>query len=138
MSYQQRDEIKTQVTLRYSDMDVNGHLNNAIYATLFEAGRVAYLEKYLRDLMPDHAGYVIVRLAIDFLAEAHYPGIAEISTRMEKIGGSSMTYQQEITLEGKLVAKAESICAMFDLNRRKAMRCPDNIRERLRALGAKA
>jgi acyl-CoA thioester hydrolase len=135
MSGSQLGEVKTEVSLRYSDMDVNGHLNNAVYSTLFEAGRIVYLEKYLRDLMPDHAGYVIVRLAIDFIAEAHYPGIAEISTRMEKIGGSSMTYQQEIMVAGKLVAKAESICAMFDLKRRKAMRCPEPMRERLRGLG---
>jgi acyl-CoA thioester hydrolase len=138
MSNQQLDDVKTEVSLRYSDMDVNGHLNNAVYATLFEAGRIVYLEKHLRDLMPDHAGYVIVRLAIDFIAEVHYPGIAEITTRMERIGGSSMTYQQEIFVAGKLVAKAESICAMFDLNRRKAMRCPEAMRERLRALGVNA
>jgi acyl-CoA thioester hydrolase len=132
------DTILTEVTLRYSDMDANAHLNNAVYSTLFEAGRVAYLDQILADLTPDGAGYVIVRISIDFLAEARYPGVAIISTRMARVGGSSMTYDQEVSISGKVVAKAESICAMFDLKRRKAMRCPEPMRERLRSLGATA
>lgn len=128
--------IITEVTLRYADMDANNHLNNAVYATLFEAGRVAYLSEVLSDVTPQGAGFVIVRLTIDFKAEARYPGTARILTRMERIGGSSMTYAQTISVNGKLVASAESICALFDLTRRKAMRCPEPMRARLRGLGA--
>ncbi len=128
--------IITDVTLRYADMDANNHLNNAVYATLFEAGRVAYLSEVLSDVTPQGAGFVIVRLTIDFKAEARYPGTARILTRMERIGGSSMTYAQTISVNGKLVASAESICALFDLTRRKAMRCPEPMRARLRGLGA--
>lgn len=128
--------IITDVTLRYADMDANNHLNNAVYATLFEAGRVAYLNEVLSDVTPQGAGFVIVRLTIDFKAEARYPGTARILTRMERIGGSSMTYAQTISVNGKLVASAESICALFDLTRRKAMRCPEPMRARLRGLGA--
>jgi acyl-CoA thioester hydrolase len=130
-------QITTDVTLRYADMDANNHLNNAVYATLFEAGRVAYLQEVLGDVTPAGAGYVIVRLAIDFKAEARYPGMARVLTRIERIGGSSMTYRQSITVAGTLVAEAESICALFDLTRRKAMRCPESLRAKLRGLGAR-
>jgi acyl-CoA thioester hydrolase len=129
-------QITTDVTLRYADMDANNHLNNAVYATLFEAGRVAYLQEVLGDVTPEGAGYVIVRLTIDFKAEARYPGTARVLTRIERIGGSSMTYRQTITVGGKLVAEAESICALFDLKRRKALRCPEPLRAKLRGLGA--
>ena len=138
MKPQYSETILTEVTLRYSDMDANAHLNNAVYSTLFEAGRVDYLNMILADLTPPDAGYVIVRIAIDFLAEARYPGLAVISTRMARVGGSSMTYAQEVSIGGKVAARAESICAMFDLKRRKAMRCPEIMRDRLRSLGATA
>jgi acyl-CoA thioester hydrolase len=111
----------TEVTLRYSDMDAMGHLNNAVYATLFEAGRVDYLNQVLMDLTPKDAGYVIVKLTIDFKAE----------TRIVRIGGSSMTYAQDIMIGEKLVATAESICALFNLTKRKAMRCPETLRTRI-------
>jgi acyl-CoA thioester hydrolase len=126
----------TEVTLRYADMDVLGHLNNATYATLFEAGRVAYLEAFLNDVMPEGASTVIVKLTIEFKAEARYPGVACIRSRITRVGGSSMTYAQDIVIGGKLAATGESICALFDLKRRKALRLPDDMRARIAAQGA--
>jgi acyl-CoA thioester hydrolase len=128
--------VVTEVTLRYCDMDVLGHLNNAVYATLFEAGRVAYVDEVLAPLTPAGAGHVIVKLTIEFKAEAKYPGVARIATRVSRVGGSSMTYAQELRVNGKLAATAESVCALFDLQRRKAVRCPDEMRAFLRAQGA--
>jgi acyl-CoA thioester hydrolase len=130
--------VTTDVTLRYSDMDAMGHLNNAVYATFFEAGRVAYVDQVLAPLTPAGAGYVIVKLTIEFKAEARYPGVARVSTRVSRVGGSSMTYAQELTVGGRLAATAESVCALFDLTRRKAMRCPEPMRELLSARGAEA
>lgn len=123
--------VTTEVTLRYSDMDAMGHLNNAVYATLFEAGRVDYLQQILTEVTPKDAGYVIVKLTIEFKAEAHYPGIAFISTSIIRVGGSSMTYEQTVSIDGRVVATAESICALFSLTRRKAMRCPEALRARI-------
>jgi acyl-CoA thioester hydrolase len=128
--------IITEVTLRYSDMDVLGHLNNAVYATLFEAGRVAYVDAVLAPLMAADQGFVIVKLTVEFKAEAHYPGVARILTRVSRVGGSSMVYLQELHIAGRLAATAESVCALFDMNRRKAMRCPDDMRVLLKAKGA--
>jgi acyl-CoA thioester hydrolase len=131
-----RGEIRTDVSLRYSDMDVMGHLNNAVYSTFFEAGRVAFIHEVLPGLTPKDTGYVIVKLTVEFLAEARYPGTVQIFTRISRVGGSSMTYQQEVVLADKTIARGESICAMFDLTRRKAMRCPQNMRDVLILRGA--
>ncbi len=130
------DPVVTEVTLRYSDMDALGHLNNAVYATLFEAGRVAYVDDVLKEVTPEGLGYVIVKLTIEFKAEAHYPGNARIETAIVRIGGSSMTFAQTITIGGRLVATAESICALFDLTKRKAARCPDPLRQKVAARGS--
>jgi len=131
MTTASKGTVLTSVTLRYSDMDVLGHLNNAVYATLFEAGRVAYVEEKLAAMTPAGAGYVIVRLEIDFKAEARYPGTADITTAITRLGGSSMTFTQEIRIAGKLVASATCICALLDLARRKALRLPESMREQI-------
>jgi acyl-CoA thioester hydrolase len=128
--------IVTEVTLRYSDMDVLGHLNNAVYATLFEAGRVAYVEQVLAETTPAGAGFVIVKLTVEFKAEARYPGTARIETAVTRLGGSSMVFAQTIQVGGKLVAAAESVCAVFDLTARRAIRAPKAMRARIAAMGA--
>jgi acyl-CoA thioester hydrolase len=128
--------IQTEVTLRYSDMDPMGHLNNAVYATFFEAGRVAYVDEVLAPLTPAGVGYVIVKLTVEFKAEARYPGVARVLTRVSRVGGSSMTYQQEMHVNGRLAATAESVCALFDMTKRRALRCPEPMRALLKAKGA--
>ncbi len=128
--------VVTEVTLRYSDMDALGHLNNAVYATLFEAGRVAYVDGILQDVTPQGLGYVIVKLTIEFRAEARYPGVARVQTEVVRMGGSSMAFAQQILIGDRLVATAESICALFDLTRRKAVRCPEPLRQRIAEQGA--
>ncbi len=127
--------VHTDVTLRYADMDVLGHLNNAVYATLCEAGRVDYMNSILLDVTPAGTSFVIVKLTIEFKAEGRYPGTARISSRITRVGGSSMTYMHTITLGGKLIATAESVCALFDLTKRKALRMPDAMRERMTQQG---
>jgi acyl-CoA thioester hydrolase len=127
--------IHTDVTLRYADMDVLGHLNNAVYATLCEAGRVDYMNAILDDVTPAGASFVIVKLTIEFRAEGRYPGTARIASCITRVGGSSMTYTHAITLGGKLIATAESVCALFDLTRRKALRVPETMRERITKQG---
>ncbi len=131
-----QDSQVTEVTLRYADMDALGHLNNAVYSTLLEAGRVDYVSCVLADVTPQGAGFVIVKLTVDFKAEGRYPGTASIATRIVRLGGSSMTFSQDITLAGKVIATGESICALFDLTRRKAMRMPDAMRGRIVAQGS--
>jgi acyl-CoA thioester hydrolase len=128
--------IITEVTLRYSDMDVLGHLNNAVYASLFEAGRVAYVEQVLLEVTPPGLGYVVVRLSIDFKAEARYPGIARIESVVTRLGGSSLVFKQTLHVGGKLSAAAEGICALFDLKERRAVRLPEMMRERIASMGS--
>jgi acyl-CoA thioester hydrolase len=126
--------VISHVTLRYSDMDPMGHLNNAVYATLFEAGRVDYIEEIMKDVTPQGCGYVLVRLAIDFRAEARHPGTVAVSTRLTRMGGSSLAFGQEARIGDKVIASGESVCALFDLAERKAARCPDAMRERAASL----
>lgn len=128
--------LVTEVTLRYSDMDVLGHLNNAVYASLFEAGRVAYVEQVLLEVTPPGLGFVIVKLTIDFKAEARYPGTARIETAVTRIGGSSLVFAQTLGVGGRLSAAAEGICALFDLKERRAVRLPEPMRERIAAAGS--
>jgi acyl-CoA thioester hydrolase len=123
--------IFTEVTLRYSDMDTLGHLNNAVYATFFEAGRVEHYHRVFQPVMAPQTDFVIVKLTIDFKAEARYPGVARIATRVLRVGGSSVTYGQDMTIDGKLVATSEGVCALFDTVRRKAIRMPEVMRQRV-------
>src|SRR3954467_9705665 len=60
---------RTSAAIRYADTDRQGHVNNAVFATFSEIGRVAFLYDPAEPLAPEGASFVVARLSIDFHAE---------------------------------------------------------------------
>ena len=122
--------------VRFGDTDRVGHVNNAVFATMFETGRVAFLYRPGQPLAPPGTDFVIVRLEIDFRAEMHYPGTVDIGTRVFAISRRSFTMGQGLFHEGKCSATAKSVLVLIDRETRKAVVFPDELRERLEAYRA--
>lgn len=106
--------LKTYEKLRYSDTDRQGHVNNAVFATMLETGRVEVLYNSGRPLFSENCSFVIVSLTLNFHAEINWPGRVEVGTRVSKIGRSSVTFEQAIFQEGICVATATTVVAQIN------------------------
>jgi acyl-CoA thioester hydrolase len=95
--------------LRYRDTDRQGHVNNAVFATFFETGRVELLYDSSGPLHAPDGAFVIARLAVDFVDEIRWPGKVDIATRVASIGRSSIKLEQAVFQDDRLVAAAESV-----------------------------
>jgi acyl-CoA thioester hydrolase len=95
--------------LRYGDTDRQGHVNNAVFATLFETGRVHVFHEGETPLLAAGFSFVIARITIDYRAELFWPGRVEIGTAVKSIGKSSVTFGQALFQNGRLAATAESV-----------------------------
>jgi acyl-CoA thioester hydrolase len=113
--------------LRYGDTDRQGHVNNAVFATFFETGRVAFLYDPESPVLPEGASFVIARLVIDFRAEINWPGEVEIGTVVSRIGRSSCTLSQAVFQNGTCVASGESVIVLMDETTRKSRPLTDQI-----------
>jgi acyl-CoA thioester hydrolase len=109
-------------TLRYGDTDRQGHVNNAVFATFCESGRVHFLYDESLDLRGPGVNFVIARLELDYRAELFYPGTVEIGTRVLSIGRSSFRLGQGIFKGDTCAATAECIMVLVDDATRKS--CP--------------
>lgn len=121
----------TPVTIRFSDQDSMGHVNNVSFAAFVEAGRNAYVTQYLT---PDrHPGidFVLARVTIDFRAEMHYPGTVEVGTCIKRVGNSSITLGTGIFKDDAVAATAESTNVFIDLATRKPCPIPADVRAEL-------
>jgi acyl-CoA thioester hydrolase len=121
------------VTLRYGDTDRQGHINNAVYATFCESGRVAFLYDAKLGLRSDGANFVIARLELDFRAELYYPGIVDIGTRVLSVGRSSFRIGQGIFKGDLCAATAECVMVLMDDATRKSTPLPPQARAWLEA-----
>jgi acyl-CoA thioester hydrolase len=103
-------------TVRFSDVDRYRHINNVAIATYCETGRVEFAEAlWPGSTAGEGAGWVIVRLTVTFLAQAHYPGDAAIGTRVESVGRTSCTIGQGLFKDGACFATSEGILVWLDL-----------------------
>jgi acyl-CoA thioester hydrolase len=116
-------------TLRYGDTDRQGHVNNAVFATFCESGRVSFLYDEALDLRGPGGEFVIVRLELDFHAELFYPGTIDIGTRVLAIGRSSFRLGQGIFKGDLCAATAECIMVLVDGATRKAMPLTPKLRQ---------
>ncbi|TPP11169.1 acyl-CoA thioesterase [Rhizobium glycinendophyticum] len=106
--------------LRYGDTDRQGHVNNAVYATFLETGRVELIFKADARLLEEGFSFVLAKLDINYIAEVLWPGTVEIGTRVTKVGRSSVTMEQAVFQNGKLCASAETVVVHFDQTTRKS------------------
>lgn len=106
--------LRTFDKIRYADTDRQGHVNNAVFASFLETGRVEFLYNKERPVLSDRSSFVIVSLHLDFLKEIKWPGQIEIGTGILKIGNSSITIYQALFQNGICVAKAKTIIVQVD------------------------
>jgi acyl-CoA thioester hydrolase len=121
----------TQDIARYGDTDRQGHLNNAVFSTFLESGRVALLYDPVRKLVPPAHEFVIVRLTMDFRAEMSWGGAVEIGTVVRRLGRSSFVLGQGIFQGGVCAATAETIMVLVDDATRRAVPLAEGLRAEL-------
>jgi acyl-CoA thioester hydrolase len=124
----------SSVPFRYSDTDRQGHINNGVFATLCETGRVELFQDALDGLEVRRMQFVIVRLVIDFLGEMHWPGAAVVGTGVTRLGTSSIAMRQGIFSGGRCAAMAESVVVVMNMDTRRPMPIPDDLRATYEAL----
>jgi acyl-CoA thioester hydrolase len=100
--------------VRFADLDPNRHVNNAVYATYFETGRVTLMKDRAYGLMPEGLTWLLVRLDMHFRAELRWPGQIEMGLGAVKFGRTSVTVEQVVFSEGKCVASALATMVLLD------------------------
>jgi acyl-CoA thioester hydrolase len=125
---------RTSDMIRFGDLDPQGHVNNTVFATFFETGRVMLLREPGNLLNPPGATSVLARLDISFLREMHWPGTVEIGTGIIEIGRSSYTFLQAIFHDGECAATGRATMVMIDGASRKARPLPEDVVARLEKL----
>mgnify|MGYP000964898933 CR=1 FL=1 len=82
--------------LRNADTDQQGHVNNAVIASLFEAGRIEVLTSPQIAEIRKATSIVVVKLLIHFRRELFFPGRVRIGSRVPRIGRTSLDFESAI------------------------------------------
>jgi acyl-CoA thioester hydrolase len=116
------------VTIRFSDQDSLGHVNNVAVAAFVEAGRTRIIQPLLMADKYPHLNYALVHLEIDYKAEFNYPGTVDVGGRIKRLGTKSFATEFGLFIGDLCVATAGSVNCFFDLKTRQGVSPPDEIR----------
>jgi acyl-CoA thioester hydrolase len=121
--------LRTYEKLRYVDTDRQGHVNNAVFASMLETGRVELLYNPDRPLADQKGSFVIARLSLDLHAEINWPGRVDIGTRVGRIGRSSITLEQGLFQNGQRAATATTVIVHVNETTRRSQAFSDVARQ---------
>lgn len=97
-----------RVIARFSDMDAERHLNNVALAAFYEDGRVSFLHELSGDERGKSFRFVIARISISYLAEAHYPGDYDVGLGVTRFGNTSFDLGAALFIGDKCVGVCDT------------------------------
>ncbi|MEU5156280.1 thioesterase family protein [Glycomyces sp. NPDC021274] len=109
--------FKTDVPLRWSDMDAFGHVNNNQFMVLLEEARVAMMFSAATEsgIPGFREGVVVARHEVDFLLPVVVPAETRVELWVERIGNSSFSFAYELMANDKLALRAKTVMVPFDV-----------------------
>ncbi len=121
--------LRTKLQVRYGDLDTLGHVNNAVYLTYFELGRVLFFRKHLKAFDEKKVSFVIARIEIDFKKSITMDQDVYLETSIESVGNTSFTFAHRIIDEGgpQIYSTGKVIAVSIDGERR-PVRVPEELR----------
>jgi acyl-CoA thioester hydrolase len=110
--------------IRFGDLDPQGHVNQALFLTYFESGRVAMFRNPDLSIGVPGVTFVMVRMEVDYMKELRWPGNIVVGTALAEFGRSSFKVSQAIFHDGVCAATGRATLVCMDLATRKSAPLP--------------
>ena len=132
--------VHRKVTTRWSDNDMYGHLNNAVYYELFDSAINGWqAEHVIIDPITDPTQGVVAESGCAFFAEVAFPTPLVVGLRITRLGSSSVSYQLGLFVDpatagvGDATAKAVGhwVHVEIDADTRRPTPIPEHLRRLL-------
>ena len=99
---------KTKIEIRFSDIDIAGHVHNGKYLCFFEQGRMDFLSKLTGENWNwRKKGLILGRNEVDYLVPIYLKDEVYVKTSCDHVGNKSFTLAYQVV---KIKDKKEILC----------------------------
>jgi acyl-CoA thioester hydrolase len=124
-----------EIQVRFADLDVLGHVNNAIYLSYFEMTRVHYFKELLGVKWDwKKTGVLLVRNEIDYLKPILLYDKPSITMHLIEIGSKSFQLGYEVYVGEKLCTQGLSVMVCYNAVTDQTISVPNDMRMALECL----
>ncbi|MGB7318983.1 MAG: thioesterase family protein [Planktotalea sp.] len=131
----------TQITTRWNDNDVYGHMNNVVHYQLFDTAVNGHLiDQGALDFRAGETVFLVVETGCKYYGEISFPDIVTAGIRVVSLGTSSVRYEIGLFRNDATDASAEGFFVHVNVNKKSRRPTPieQNVRSVLERLKAKA
>ncbi|MEJ5977123.1 thioesterase family protein [Novosphingobium sp. PS1R-30] len=107
------------IETRFSDIDVNQHINNVSLVSMLQEARVRFHRAagYTPGASEDEGGgpsSMVASITVEYLGQSHFPAPLEMHVAPARLGNTSYTLNQLVTQDGRIVAYAQAVMVCVD------------------------
>jgi acyl-CoA thioester hydrolase len=123
--------FSTTIEVRWRDLDALNHVNNAVYFTFLEHGRVRYLQELeLISEITSDIGFILAEAQCQFRSPLTLGELVTVYVRVSELRNSSFVFKYRMEGEGqRLAAEASSTQVCYDYENKRPIPIPDRWRE---------
>jgi acyl-CoA thioester hydrolase len=131
-----KHSIKIQV--RYKDIDIQGHVNNANHITYFEVARVQYFtDIFARENNWQKTGMILAKTEIDYKVPIFLNDEVYCFTRITNFGTKSFTIAnavvKKVNGQLELCAEGKSVLVCMDYEKKETAEIPQHWKDAVQA-----
>jgi acyl-CoA thioester hydrolase len=126
--------FKTEINVRFRDIDGMGHVNNAVFFTYFEEGRKAFFQNISAGSDLSIFPFILAHIGCDFLSPIKLDTRLSLEMWVKEIGTKSFELGYRLVdLADALMtyAKGESVQVCFDYGENKSIAVPAELKQKL-------
>lgn len=126
--------FQATVEVSFRDLDVLGHVNNAVYLTYLETARIKFLHEVLDLQAVGQLPLILAEATVSYRAPAFFGELLTVGVGVARFGGKSFEMRYRIDGgDGRLVAEARTVLVAYDYTAGATIPVPEELKARVLA-----
>lgn len=123
------------IQVRFSDVDIMGHVSNTVYQNYFDSGKVNYFDEVLPDMDFNTIGVVGASVKIDYLKPIFMKTPILVKTRVALLGHKSLTMEHLLVNEqtGEVLSTCSVVLVCYAIKEQLSIPIPEHWRTNILA-----
>lgn len=124
-----------RIQVRFSDVDMMGHVSNTIYQTYYDSGKVNYFDEVKLDMDFVNIGVVGASVTIEYLKPIFMKTRILVKSRVSVLGHKSMTMEHQLVNEqtDEILSTCKAVLVCFAIKDQVSIPIPQNWRDNILA-----
>jgi acyl-CoA thioester hydrolase len=121
------------IQVRFSDVDMMGHVSNTVYQNYYDSGKVNYFDQIMPDMDFVNIGVVGASVKIEYLKPVFIKTRILVETRVSILGQKSFTMEHRLINEqtNELLSSCEAVMVCYSIKEKKSIPIPEQWRKNI-------